>query len=114
MPIQFDTGISKELIETKRELKLVKEQLEKAEKRQQHTISQKLKEETAFQMQREIRKMPNHESNIIDTIKAKFFNATDGLDPSIVNILNMKLQEVRDYTLGQIRLISHHTETLRL
>lgn len=70
---------------------MVKEQLEKAEKRQQTAISQKLKEETAFQMQREICKMPNHEANIIDTIKAKFFSATDGLDPQIVSILNMKL-----------------------
>lgn len=42
-------------------------------------------------MQRELRKMPNHETNIIDTIKAKFFSATDGLEPAIVNILNMKL-----------------------
>ena len=58
--------------------------------------------------------MPNHESTIINTIKAKFFSATDGLEPGIVSILNMKLDQISEFTLGQIRLISHHNESLRL
>ena len=46
-------------------------------------------------------------------IESKFLNVADGLEPHIVAILNSKLEQIKTYFIGQIQLISHHTESLR-
>ena len=59
-------------------------------------------------------KMPNPVHDIRSQLTAKFYSVSDGLEPHIAEILNQKLSQIRDYTVDQMRLNSHHSETLRL
>jgi len=44
---------------------------------------------------------------------SKFYDMSDGLEPHVVEILNTKLEHVKEYFVGQLQLITHHTDCLR-
>ena len=45
---------------------------------------------------------PEQTTRIKDKIEATFQNIADGFDPEIEKIINSKIQEIKDYFVGQI------------
>lgn len=48
---------------------------------------------------------PEQADMIKNQIEAKFTDMTDGLDSTMAEIFNYKLEQVKDYFVGQIQLI---------
>lgn len=107
--------LKQELLETREKLAQVTSQLENAEKRNITIISKYNKEEVDRAVLAKHLSMPYPEQAeaIRSQIESKFVNVADGLEPHIVAILNTKLESIKAYFVGQIQLISHHTESLR-
>ena len=56
---------------------------------------------------------PDLTENLKSVIESKFYSAVDGLDPAMANVINSKMNEIKEYFFGQVKLISHHTEMLQ-
>ena len=89
--------------------------MESSEKRNVAVISKYNKEEVDRTVLAKSMSMPYPEQaeSLKSQIESKFLNVADGLEPHIVAILNTKMEQIKTYFIGQIQLISHHTESLR-
>ena len=107
--------LRQELIEGREKITKLTQNLNNAEKRNLKLIAQYTKQKVARTVHANIVKMafPEQTTRIKDKIEATFQNIADGFDPEIEKIINSKIQEIKDYFVGQIQLISHHNETLR-
>ena len=56
---------------------------------------------------------PEQAATIKDQIEARFVNVADGLEPHVLEIINQKLKQIKEFFISQIQLISHHTDCLR-
>lgn len=81
--------------------------LEAVSKRNITLVSKYNKEEVDRSVHSKMLSLPYPEQaeQLRNQIESKFYNAVDGLDPEIVNILNQKLSTVKDFFMAQIRLI---------
>ena len=107
--------LRKELLETREKLAETKALLEASEKRNIKIVSKYNKEEVDRTVHSKILSLPYPEQAEIlrSQIESKFYNAVDGLDPKVVEILNQKLSSVKDFFMKQVRLIQHYNDELR-
>ena len=58
--------------------------------------------------------LPSDKAEAIkNEIESRFFNISDGLDPSMIEILNAKIAQIRDYFVDQINVVTHNSDVLR-
>ena len=104
-----------EFLECKEKVAKLEKELESVKARNLKILKQHHQEENNRKVTSSMLGMnkPDLTENLKNAIESKFYSAVDGLDPTVATIINSKMNEIKEYFFGQVKLISHHTEMLQ-